>query len=142
MVRVGFTGRAYECAPDGPRGVYLPEGDISRPENQHELAGQIDKGTIFQLHSSPSCGGWTPFGILNGTTRSLDLPRGDGTLEREVEGNRLVAISIWVVIRWILGGVFFTMEHPLPSRLWRLPLMQFIRSLVGIFSWNLISVLS
>lgn len=25
LVRVGFTGRAYECAPDGPRGAYLPE---------------------------------------------------------------------------------------------------------------------
>lgn len=31
LVRFGFTGRAYECAPEGPRGAYLPEGDIERP---------------------------------------------------------------------------------------------------------------
>ena len=88
LVRLGFTGRAYECAPDGAKGAYLPEGDIERPENQHELASALTKNKIFQLHASPSCGSWTPFQALNETTRTLDRPEGDGTLERELEGNK------------------------------------------------------
>ena len=50
LVRLGFTGRAYECAPEGPRGAYLPEGDITRPENQHDLACLLAANKIFQMH--------------------------------------------------------------------------------------------
>ena len=75
LVRLGFTGRAYECAPDGPKGDYLPEGDIERPENQHEIAEAIVNDKVFQLHASPSCTTWTPFQALNETAHS-GSPRG------------------------------------------------------------------
>ena len=133
LVRLGFTGRAYECSPDGPKGDYLPEGDIERPENQNEIAEAIVNDKVFQLHASPSCTTWTPFQALNETTRTLDRPEGDGTLEKEVEGNRLMAISLFLVIMCIAYGVFFTLEHPKPSRVWRLPLVLFLLTLPGIF---------
>jgi len=40
LARVGFTVRAYESSPDG-LGSHVPEGDVSRPENQQELAAAI-----------------------------------------------------------------------------------------------------
>ena len=54
-------------------------------------------------------------------------------LDREVEGNRLAAIAWWLVIICITRGIFFTLEHPLPSRFWRLPLVLFILALAGIY---------
>ena len=46
LVRYGFAGRAYECAPEGKKGEYLPEGDVERPENQQEIAAQLKEGKV------------------------------------------------------------------------------------------------
>ena len=48
LVRMGFIGRAYENATEGARGMYLPEGDIERPENQHELAGLLTVDKVLR----------------------------------------------------------------------------------------------
>ena len=69
-------------------------------------------GKLFELHASPNCGTWSPFALLNGSTRTLDLPQGDGTMESEEEGNKLAAIALWLICMCVVYGVFFTLESP------------------------------
>jgi len=131
-IRVGFTARAYECSPDGPKS-YLPEGDIEREENQTELAEMISSRKLYNLHVGITCTSWTPFQNANKTTRTMDLPQGDGSLEHERVGNQSMAVALWLVVLCISHGVFFSMEHPKPSRCWHLPLLIFILGLVGVY---------
>ena len=58
VIRLGFTGRAYECAPTG-KDSYLPEGDIERREDQVELDQKISSRTLYQLHLAPCCTSWS-----------------------------------------------------------------------------------
>eukprot|EP00972_Heterocapsa_arctica_P103357 15229977-Heterocapsa_arctica.AAC.1 len=95
MIRLGFVGRAYECAPGG-KGSYLPEGDIERRENQLELDDKISKRELFQLHLAPCCTSWSLMQNLSLSTRSLETPEGDGSLEHETRGNASMAVALWL----------------------------------------------
>ena len=46
-VRVGFTGKAYECKPNGH---YLPDGDITRPEVQIDLQDDLHNRRVYHSH--------------------------------------------------------------------------------------------
>ena len=123
LIRVGFVGRAYECSPNGTKGDYLPEGDIERPENQQELFGKIKHGSLYQLHVAPDCKSWSILQNLNVSSRTQDCPQGDGSLDHEIAGNRSAAVALWLVWQCALYGVFVSLEHPLTSRLWTLPIV-------------------
>ena len=93
MIRLGFTGRAYECAPIG-KDSYLPEGDIERRENQVELDQEISSRTLYQLHLAPCCTSWSLMQNLSKTTRTLETPGGDGSLEHKLRGNASMAVPL------------------------------------------------
>ena len=95
LVRLGFTGRAYECSPDNT--PYLPEGDMLRSENQKEVHHKIKTRSIFNLHEGITCTSWTLMQNMNSCTRTLDLPQGDGTLEHEVSGNKQMAVALFLL---------------------------------------------
>jgi len=133
LVRVGFTGRAYEFQPHGKHGDILPEGDVERPENQAELAAKISGGELYSLHLAPDCSSWSLVQNLNLTTRTLELPQGDGSLEHEKTGNRRMSIALWLIWTCIRDGVFFVMEHPLTSRVWKLPFVQYLIHVLKVF---------
>jgi len=132
LTRMGFTVRAYERSPTG-KTSYLAEGDVERPENQAELADLITTRQLYNLHVAVDCKSWTPFQNLNKTTRTLELPQGDGTLEHEKIGNQGMAIALWLILLCVTYGVFFTLEHPKTSRVWRLPIVLFLLSLTGMY---------
>ena len=69
-VRLGFTGKAYECKPDGQ---YLPEGDVTRPEVQKELQEDVVQGSVYHAHIAVTCTTW-------GTLRGLGENPGDKNL--------------------------------------------------------------
>ena len=95
LVRLGFIGRAYECAPQGVD-THLPEGDIMRKDNQDELMHQIEKDELYALHEAPDCSSWSLMQNMNKTTRTLDLPQGDGTLAHDIRGNESMAVALWL----------------------------------------------
>ena len=41
-------------------------------------------------------------------------------------GNQEVAIAFWYILTCLQLGVFFALEHPIPSRLWLLPFISYI----------------
>ena len=124
LVRVGFIGRAYECAPNGS--VYLPEGDMHRAENQAELHAKITGRSLFSLHGAPCCKSWSTVQNMNETTRTQDVPEGDGSLEHEIIGNKSAAVMLWLTFECVRYGVYVSLEHPLTSRLWKLPIIKFL----------------
>ena len=125
MIRLGFTGGAYECAPTG-KDSYLPEGDIERRENQVELDEKISSRTLYQLHLAPCCTSGSLAQNLNTTTRTLETPECDGSLEHELRGNASMAVALWLFWRCLLHGVYVTFEHPIASRVWALPFMKYV----------------
>ena len=130
---MGFTGKAYEKSPE-KKGSYLAEGDVERKENQMEIWKDISSGEVYSCHLSPTCTYWITMQNMNHkTTRTHDRPEGDGTLECEEMANREMAVALWIVLLCIAYGVFFSLEHPVTSRLWRLPLVLFLLEVVGIF---------
>ena len=136
LAQAGFDVRAYEVRPPiGPHGegVDVLESDLERAEVLAELEEELIKKCIYYLHISFPCSSWTPFQSLNGSTRTLELPQGDGTLPREVKGNLQASLSFRLLLLCIKHGVFFTLEHPSKSRFWKLPLTQYILALEGIF---------
>ena len=64
-VRLGFTVKAHECLPDG---VYLPDGDLSRPQVQAELHDDITSGRVYHAHVAVTCTTWAIVRALGGRT--------------------------------------------------------------------------
>ena len=46
-VRLGFTGKAYECKPEGR---YLPDGDLIREQVQTDLHDDLTCGRVYHAH--------------------------------------------------------------------------------------------
>ena len=125
-VRLGFTGKACECKLGGR---YIPDGDLTRPEVQIDLQDDLPNRRVYHSHLAVTCTTWIPLRALGGrtpTSRTRELPQGDGTLPDEVAGNREVAIAFWYILSCLQLGVFFALEHPIPSRLWLLPFISYI----------------
>ena len=64
--------------------------------------------------------------------RAAPIP--DETIERNMEsffvyffGNATMAVALWLFWMCVRLGVFVTFEHPLTSRVWRLPLFLYMR---------------
>ena len=131
LIRVGFVGRAYESRPHDA--VHLPEGDVSRAENQSELENKIVTRQLYQLHNAPDCSSWSIIQNLNKTSRTADCPQGDGKYEHEVRGNSSIAIAMWLIWLCICHGVFFAIEHPLLSRIWKLPFFRYLIEILKLF---------
>ena len=127
-IRLGFIGKAYENKLDGQ---YLPDSDLLRPDVQNNLADDVENGRVFHAHVAVSCTTWTQLRALGGKTpvsRTRELPQGDGTIPAEVAGNQEMAVALWYILRCIRKGLFFCLEHPIASRMWRLALVQWLLS--------------
>ena len=134
LALVGFDVRAYEVRPKMGEGqVEIEDSDLEREEVREECSADIASGQVYYTHWSFPCSSWTPFSHFCGTSRSGEEPLGDGTHEREVKGNEQAAITLCMVIICIIFGVFFSVEHPLKSRFWGLPLVVFLMSLAGMY---------
>ena len=89
------------------------------------------------MHLAPGCTRMAIIQNLNDCTRTMDMPQGDGTLASEVRGNELVALALWFFWGCLRCGVYVSLEHPLSSRLWQLPLAKHILALEGIVAVDL-----
>ena len=89
------------------------------------------------MHVAPDCTSMSIIQNLNECTRTMDMPQGDGTLASEVRGNELAALPLWFFWGCLRYGVCASLEHPLSSRLWQLPLAKHILALEGIVAVDL-----
>ena len=103
-----------------------------RPENQAEIHDKIKKRALYNLHEGITCTSWTIMQNMNACTRTLELPQGDGSLENEVQGNQSMAVALWLLWECIRYGIFCSLEHPLTSRVWRLPIIQYMLNFLGL----------
>ena len=131
--RLGFKVRAFECCPEGPRGDLLPTGDILRPENLKDICVNLFERIVFCMHLAPRCAWWTPFANLNGGTRTQAQPGGDGSVAAEEDTNRDAATALFLFCMAVSLGVLVSIEHPLNSKLWKLPLVIGLMTLPGIY---------
>ena len=121
-----MTGKAYECQPEGR---YLPDGDLTRQEVQIDLYDDLINGRVYHSHLAVTCTTCVPLRALGGetpTSRNRDLPQGDGTLTDEIAGNLEVSVALWYILTCLDLGMFFALEHPIPGRIWLLPVIAFI----------------
>lgn len=98
LVRLDFTGKAYECKPDGR---YIPDGDLTRPEVQVDLYDDLQNRRVYHSHLAATFTTWIPLRALGGrtpTSRTRELPQGDGALLDELAGNQEVAIAFWYIL--------------------------------------------
>ncbi|CAE8584544.1 unnamed protein product [Polarella glacialis] len=128
FLRIGFTGRAFERYPLGT-GDHIADGDLSTIENQSLLKRLLLAGKIFHLHLAPDCKTFGPLNNYNpNATRTMECPQGTGGNENENEGNRGVSIAIWLMCLALAAGVFFGFEHPIRSKVWKLPFFIWLMS--------------
>ena len=54
-------------------------------------------------------------------SRTTQCPEGDGTFDREVEGNRFVSLSCRFIEAAMQNGVWWSLENPRASLMWAVP---------------------
>ena len=77
------------------------------------------------MHIAPDVTSWCT-NVKEQSSKSLAAPQGDGSLEHERLSNTKMAIALRIVILCVSHGVFYALEHPRHSRMWRLPLIIFV----------------
>lgn len=73
-------------------------------------------------HFAFPCGSFSLLQNLNGGTRSNTEPQGTGCNKNEVKGNEIFHRTLHLCKLLYEHGSFFTMENPLTSYAWRMPL--------------------
>ena len=132
VLRFGFTVRAFEKVPVA--GETLPEGDLSRPENIEAVVKGLLGGEIFQAHFAPDCATFgSLWNLCKTATRTNENLTGDGSNEKEILGNQGMAIAFALICVALGSGVFWSFEHPLRSKVWRLPFMVWLVSLPCVY---------
>ena len=65
------------------------------------------------------------------------MPQGSGANPDEVEGNLGIVLCIFLISCCMVYGVFFAIEHPINSYVWKLPFFKWLIALsalnVGIY---------
>ncbi len=79
-------------------------------------------------HFGLPCGSFSIMQQMNNGTRTAECPEGDGTLDREIKGNK-IAERTFILCRILYNhNNFFTIENPRTSHVWNL------KSLIKLFS--------
>ena len=72
-------------------------------------------------HFGLPCGSFSILQHSNGGTRRVTCPEGDGSLPREVLGNKLLERTLILIDSLEKHGNFWTLESPASSYAWRMP---------------------
>ena len=133
MLSYGFLCRAFEKEPTGLIGEETQDrGDLGLFGNQSLIRRSIESALVWLLHMSPPCGPWSLIQNFAGSTRTSDLPQGDGSREVEVVGNKQMAQCLWYIFLCLRFGCLFSFEHPRGTRALLLPLFKFVLELAGV----------
>jgi hypothetical protein len=103
--------------------AYPPQGydrsmDLERDEVVRREVNDIENEKVDYSHFGITCSSWGILNNLNGGTRSIATPYGDGTVPREVRGNHQLK-QMMRLVRALDGKKrFWSIENPRTSRLW------------------------
>ena len=111
------VGKPFEAYPS--KGVYIHACDVLDPITLTNLVSDIKAGVYFYMHFGIPCKSWGPAARLNKCTRSGDCPGGDGSLERELLGNRLADVVGQLCQLLIDNGGYYSIENPAGSYLFK-----------------------
>jgi len=137
--RYAFECRAYERrVPAADGSSYQPEGDLALPSVLTQVVKETIEKTVYHDHFSPSCGTFSIMQNANkNRTRTPEMPQGSGANPDEVEGNLGIVLCIFLISCCMVYGVFFAIEHPINSYMWKLPFFKWLIALsalnVGIY---------
>ena len=103
----------------------LPQGDLALGSVQRRIIRAVRAGEYRHVHLAPPCSSFSVayYGRFrtNGCTRSADRPEGDGSVAREVLGNKLAHFSARVIDACWASNTTFSLENLLTSMIWRIP---------------------
>ena len=89
----------------------------------YEVFNQLleDTKKPYQIwHFGLPCGSFSILQHSNGGTRRVSLPEGNGTLPREVLGNKLLERTLILIDSLESHGNFWTLENPASSYAWHM----------------------
>ena len=75
-------------------------------------------GCVDYAHFGITCSSWGVLSSLNGGTRTVLAPYGNGTLAREIRGNWQLQQMMKIIRHLNRRGKFWSIENPRTSRLW------------------------
>ena len=119
------------------KGVTVLDHDMERFEVLYRMQYEIELCLYVYLHFGLVCSTWGRAGRLNGGTRTLSAPAGDGSLPREVRAN---LIATWVARLCLLimaSGGYFSIENPIDSYLFHFPPIKALFRNKAVFSVKL-----
>jgi hypothetical protein len=119
LVLAGFT--ALQPVDAYASGAYDQSQDVLLTSVKGRIVDAILAG-LFYLHLGVPCSSWSRLNVnLNKGTRTLDNPMGDGSLPREVLGNKLAAVAVYLISLAQKNCTFWSLENPASSLLWHHP---------------------
>ena len=93
--------------------------DLLLADNVARLLRDILAGCYFYIHFGIPCSSFSVIQNLNQGTRSIENPSGDGSLERELVGNKFADTVSMLCNALQEVGAFYSLENPRSSYLWR-----------------------
>jgi hypothetical protein len=100
-----------------------PSGDVLRSDVLQGILDAIANREVDWIHLGTPCTTFCMFFVLfhKLCTRSSTRPAGDCLFDREVIGNRLLAITVQIITACMKHGVWWTVENPRRSLVWAMP---------------------
>ena len=115
-----LVGKAVEIVQHGR---IDPNDDILVDETFNRLCKEAKQPRQF-WHFGLPCGSFSIMQQMNKGTRTAICPEGDGTLEREIRGNKIAERTIILCIILHEHNNFFTIENPRTSHVWNLKILK------------------
>ena len=100
-------------------GAYIRRLDFDQRTTRELILRDIVRGLIVFIHFGLPCKSWGHANTLNGETRALVAPQGNGSLKRELLGNVQLEYCVDIIRKLIEYGGHFTIENPATSYLFR-----------------------
>ena len=100
-----------------------PEHDLTRADVATRLVDLIRSKRVTWVHLGTPCTTFCRFFLMFclKCTRTVSRPEGDGSFDREIEGNLLLNVSCRIAEAATANGTYWTMENPRTSLLWVMP---------------------
>ena len=100
-----------------------PEHDLTRADAATRLVDLIRSKRVTWVHLGTPCTTFWRFFLMFclRCTRTVSRPEGNGSFDREIEGNLLLNVSCRIAEAATANGIYWTMENPRTSLLWVMP---------------------
>ena len=117
-----------------PQGRYDMEQDILRAPVFNKLVKAALSAWAYWHFGIPCSSFSIPKVQCNKGTRTRAEPRGNGTLQQEIQGNRIFDASVRLIRLLHSRGSLWSIENPLTSYLWSMPALKRLARKPGVYA--------